>query len=172
MNITGGIYKGRKIVSPDEKYVRPTLSKIRMSVFNMLFSYLDDFKKYSFLDMFGGSGIMGIEAISRGFDDVTVFEKDKKTAKIIKSNYESLGLTPRLFVGDSVEMIKNKYFDIIYIDPPYMSGIYEECLANITDTRLVILEHTEEIDLGKFELIKQKKYGDKYITFIQLLRDL
>ena len=90
MNITAGIYKGRKIITPDEKYVRPTLSKIRMSVFNILYSYFENFEGLSFLDMFGGSGIIGLEAISRGFKDVIVFEKDKKTAQIIKKNYENL----------------------------------------------------------------------------------
>lgn len=167
MNITAGIYKGRKIIAPDEKYVRPTLSKIRMSVFNVLFSEFQSFENLSFLDMFGGSGIIGLEAISRGFSDVTVFEKDRKTAQIIKNNYKSLNLTPKLFVGDSLKLVKGKEFDIIYIDPPYASGIYEECLGNLLNPKMVILEHTEEVATSGFEIIKQKKYGDKYITFLK-----
>ena len=73
MIITGGTYKGRKIIAPDENYTRPTLSKVRQGVFNTLFSLIGDFEGKSFLDLFGGSGIMGIEAISRGFDEVLVF---------------------------------------------------------------------------------------------------
>ena len=87
MNITSGIYNGRKIISPDPKITRPTLSKTRMSVFNTLLSILGSFEKKSFLDVFGGSGIMGLEAISRGFYDVKVYELNKKTAEIIKKNY-------------------------------------------------------------------------------------
>ena len=66
MNITGGKYKGQKIKAPDENITRPTLSKVRMSVFNTLQAMMD-FEGASFLDMFAGSGIMGLEAISRGF---------------------------------------------------------------------------------------------------------
>ena len=64
MNITGGIYKGRKIIAPDENITRPTLSKTRESVFNVLYSLID-FEEKVFLDMFAGSGIMGLEALSR-----------------------------------------------------------------------------------------------------------
>ncbi|MCD8377399.1 MAG: RsmD family RNA methyltransferase, partial [Candidatus Gastranaerophilales bacterium] len=122
MNITGGIYNGRKIQSPDEKITRPTLSKIRMGIFNTLYSLAGTYTDRSFLDMFGGSGIMGLEALSRGFKEVTVFEKNKTAAKIIKDNYNSLGLKPDLYIGDSLKLIKNlnKNFDVIYIDPPYM----------------------------------------------------
>ena len=70
MIITGGKYKGRKVLAPDEKVTRPTLSKVRQGVFNVLFSEIGDFEGKSFLDLFGGSGIMGLEALSRGFEDV------------------------------------------------------------------------------------------------------
>ena len=86
MNITAGKYKGQKIVAPDENITRPTLSKVRMSVFNTLQAMID-FDGSSFLDMFAGSGIMGLEAISRGFSDVSVFEKNPKVAQILKKNY-------------------------------------------------------------------------------------
>ena len=89
MNITGGIYNGRKVQAPDEKITRPTLSKVRMSVFNSLYSELSTFENKTFLDMFGGSGIMGLEALSRGFKSVTVFEKNRQSAEIIKNNYKT-----------------------------------------------------------------------------------
>ena len=81
MIVTAGIYKGRKIIAPDEKITRPTLSKVRMGVFNSLFSILENFENRTFLDVFGGSGIMGIEALSRGFKEVQVFEKKYKWCK-------------------------------------------------------------------------------------------
>lgn len=174
MNITGGIYNGRKITAPDEKYVRPTLSKIRMSVFNILFSILGNFDNKTFLDMFGGSGIMGLEAISRGFKKSIVFEKNKIVSEIIKSNYKALGLIPNLHIGDSLKLIKtlDESYDVIYIDPPYISDIYEDIKKEIKDwfksnpELIVIFEHSKAIDFSGFNTIKQKKYGDKFITFV------
>ena len=75
MHLTGGQYKGRIIDVP--KNVKPTLSKVRESVFNSLHSIFEDEKGLSFLDMFGGSGLMSLEAISRGYEVVTI-EKDRK----------------------------------------------------------------------------------------------
>lgn len=168
MNITGGKYNGRKIEAPSEKIVRPTLSKVRMSVFNTLYSLLGDFEDKTFLDMFGGSGIMGLEALSRGFKSVIVYEKNKQVADIIRKNYRLLNEPLNLRLGDSTKLIKqlSEQVDVIYIDPPYFEGIYESSLANLPAHKIVVLEHVVMLDLSEFEIIKQKKYGDKYITFI------
>lgn len=175
MIITAGKYRGTKIKNPDEKIVRPTLSKIRESIFSALFSIMD-FEGKSFLDMFAGSGIMGLEALSRGFENVMALEKNPKVANILKENYSKIKIEPNLILGDSLKImpkIKEK-FDVIYIDPPYFSGIYEESLKKIKENSLlnpdgiVILEHVTEInweELG-FKLIKQKKYSDKFITYL------
>lgn len=171
MNITAGKYKGQKITAPDENITRPTLSKVRMSVFNTLQAMID-FEGASFLDMFAGSGIMGLEALSRGFSKVVSIEKNKKVYNIIKSNFRKYEQENdlKLILGDSLktcEKISEK-FDIIYIDPPYFSGVYEsslEAIKNIT-SGIIILEHITDIDLAGYEILKQKKYGDKFITFI------
>ena len=84
MNISGGKFKGQRVIAPDERITRPTLSKVRMGLFNTLFSILGDFDNLSFLDVYSGSGIMGLEAISRGFKTVTSFELNKKSALILK----------------------------------------------------------------------------------------
>lgn len=177
MNITAGKFKGSKVKIPDEKIVRPTLSKIRESIFNTLFSLID-FEGKSFLDLFAGSGIMGLEALSRGFDSVLAIEKNAKVARILKENYENIKLTPNLLIGDSLKVLPklSEKFDVIYIDPPYYSGIYEECLKKISENSLlnpdgiVILEHVAEVEWEEsgFELIKQKKYGGKMLTFLHL----
>ena len=83
MQITGGSFNGRKFIAPKSLSVRPTLSKTRQSVFNILNSLIGNFNDKSFLDMFSGSGIMGLEALSRGFSSVIAVENDFKTAKII-----------------------------------------------------------------------------------------
>lgn len=173
MNITAGKFKGQKITAPDEKITRPTLSKVRMSVFNTLQAIID-FEGKSFLDMYAGSGIMALEAISRGFKKAVAIEKHPKVAQVIKNNYRKycdLGVNIKLIQGDSIKVVKklDEKFDVIYIDPPYFSGINEQSLESIKDIAksIIILEHVVEVDFRDFELLKQKKYGDKFITFLR-----
>ena len=179
MNITAGKYKGQKVTAPDENITRPTLSKVRMSVFNTLQAMID-FEGSSFLDMFSGSGIMGLEALSRGFSKVVMIEKNRKVYNVIKSNIKIFEKDNniRLILGDSLknkEILHQKTpnnvkFDIVYIDPPYFSGVYEQSLeiASKICNGIIILEHVIELDLTDYEVIKQKKYGDKFITFINI----
>ena len=168
MIITAGIYKGRKIDSPDEKITRPTLSKVRMGVFNTLYSIIGDFEGKTFLDVFGGSGIMGLEALSRGFSRVKVFEKNPKVAQILKKNYQTVGLKPDLTIGDSTKLIlkTDEIFDVVYIDPPYMSGIYEDILSKVKGN-IIIVEHSETIEFDGYEVLKQKNYGGKIVSFLR-----
>ncbi len=166
MNITAGKYKGQKIIAPDENITRPTLSKVRMAVFNTLQSLID-FEGSSFLDMFAGSGIMGLEALSRGFKNVTAIEKNSKIYKVLENNYKKIGEKQNLIKGDSLKTILKDFFDVVYIDPPYQAGIYEQALSVLPECKIIIIEHTIEINFGNYELIKQKKYGDKFLTFIK-----
>ncbi len=172
MNITGGIYNRQKIKAPDENITRPTLSKVRMSVFNTLGAIID-FKCKSFLDMYSGSGIMSREALSRGFKTAVAIEQNKKVYSVIKSNFSKYEKSHdlKLVLGDSIKVCPKlmQKFDVIYIDPPYFAGIYEKSLEAIQDicAGIVILEHVTEVEIPQnFEIIKQKKYGDKFITFL------
>lgn len=168
MIITAGKFKGRKITAPDKNITRPTLSKVRMSVFNTLQSMVSFYEK-SFLDMYAGSGIMGLEALSRGFANVTAIEKNPKVANVIKSNFKKFENPPKLIICDSLKAKLTEKYDVIYIDPPYFSGIYEASLKAVQEiaNSIVILEHVTEVDFQDFETIKQKKYGDKFITFLR-----
>lgn len=174
MIITAGEFKGLNIKTPDEKITRPTLSKVRMSIFNTLQS-MTNFEGKSFLDMYAGSGIMGLEAISRGFDNVLAIEQHPKVFQVLKQNYTSIlknNNNYKLVKNDSLKYLKkiSDTFNIIYIDPPYYSGIYENSLQAIKqiDFDYAILEHVTQINIDGFDLIKQKKYGDKYISFLKL----
>lgn len=166
MIITAGIYKGRKLSVPDESITRPTLSKVRMGVFNTLYS-ITDFEGKTFLDVFGGSGVMGLEALSRGFSHVKVFEKNPKAADVIRKNYAQLGLKPDLIVGDSVRLVQklDEVFDVVYIDPPYQSDLYEKVLGFVKG-EVIILEGIKDINVDGFEVIKTKNYGGKLITYL------
>lgn len=169
MIITAGRFKGQKISVPDETITRPTLSKVRMSIFNTLQSMIN-FEGSSFLDMYAGSGVMGLEALSRGFSKVFAIEKHPKAAQIIKSNFKKFNPQPILKTGDSMKIVPslNTKFDVIYIDPPYFAGIYEQSLNAVKNaaSNIIILEHVTDVDFSDFKLIKQKKYGDKFITFL------
>lgn len=173
MNITAGKFKGQKIIAPDEKITRPTLSKVRMSIFNTLQAMID-FDGSSFLDMYAGSGIMALEAVSRGFSKAVAIEKHPKVIQVIKNNYKKFQNAPELIMGDSLKVTEkmDEKFDVIYIDPPYFAGIYEQSLKSIKHLveEIVILEHVNKIDTSGYEIIKQKKYGDKYITFLKICK--
>lgn len=175
MQITGGIYNSRKIKTPEYKNIKPTLSKTRQGIFNTLAAMIS-FEGKLFVDMFAGSGIMSIEAISRGFNTV-LFEKDIKTAAAIKTSFSSLGLNPELYVGDSVKKLPtlNIKPDVIFLDPPYDSDLYEKSLKMISETYsekkiLIIAEHPASKKIGipeKITPVKVKTYGDKQISFFE-----
>lgn len=176
MHITGGKFNSRKLHSPKGDNVRPTLSKTRSAIFDTLQSLID-FEDKTFLDVFAGSGIMGLEAISRGFKKCTAIEKDKKTFLNIKANYELLGLEPNVFCADSLKKLKtlDKKFDVIYVDPPYFANLYDETLKIILQNKIlekdgiIITEAPKSltINLSGYEEIKQKNYGDKNILFLK-----
>lgn len=171
MIITAGEFKGQKILAPDEKITRPTLSKVRMAVFNTL-QALMDFEGKSFYDMYAGSGIMGLEALSRGFSILFATEKNPKVAQILKSNYKKFSSKREIVfvVGDAVKIAskQSQKFDVVYIDPPYFSGVYETSLAAVKNiAEIVILEHVVDVDFSEWEVLKQKNYGGKIVTFLK-----
>ena len=167
MYLTGGEYKGYKIEVP--KSARPTLSKVRESIFNML-DNLDHGE--TFLDMFAGSAIMGLEATSRGYK-VKEIEINSKTTQIIRNNYKKLNIAPDLCTCDALKY-KGGSFDIIYIDPPWQNN-YKPIIAKafelLNDYGLIIIEHENQIDYSefKFEILKSKKYGRCLIDILRKL---
>ena len=178
MQITGGYLKSRRINSPKGANVRPTLSQVRESVFSILKSLMDDFDDRLFLDAFAGSGIMGFEAVSRGFKNVVFIEKDRKTFFLLKQNAEILGLNPVFYAGNTLKVLNriDRDFDVIYIDPPYRDGYYGNVINTIHQRKLlkpdgfIVLEHLKEteIDFNVFKAVKQKIYGEKVITILNL----
>ena len=181
MQITGGFLRSRKIIAPKTANVRPTLSQVRESVYSTLYSMID-FDGKTFLDAFAGSGIMGFEAISRGFAKVTFIEKDKKTFLLLKENIQKLGLNENQYslnLSDTKKYLKassQTQFDVIYVDPPYQSGIYNEIISTIqtnnllSENGILIIEHPKNLELNflSFNLLKQKNYSDKMISFLGL----
>ena len=175
MQITGGKYNSLQIKTPEYDNIKPTLSKTRQGIFNTLASMID-FEGKVFFDLFAGSGIMSLEAVSRGFRVIT-FEKDRKTALAIKKSFEGLKLNPELYFGDSLKNILKveDKADVIFLDPPYDSDLYEQALNiiktnnKLNDGGIIIMEHpsAKEIKFEGYSLIKTKNYSDKQITYIK-----
>ena len=175
MYLTGGQYKRRKIEVPAN--VKPTLSKVRESIFNILQNL--DLDGNSFLDMCSGSAIMGLEAISRGYI-VKELEINPKTALIIKRNYEKTGLIADLTITNCLNYRTDEKYDIIYLDPPWSEDYTKYILkaySLLKEKGVLIIEYDEKnpvniektVTLNKLnlKLIKDKKYGRCLISFLK-----
>lgn len=181
MIITGGIYRGQKIETMKNNDVRPTSSKVRQSLFNMIFSL--GHGGGIFLDLFSGSGIMGIEALSRGFEKSIFIEKNPSTARLIESNLRKLKIPLKPVVADAVRFLRNTSdrFDVIFADPPYAKDeLFHEVLALVADRRLLldngilIVEKPVSLKLNTdktYEVLKDKTYGSTELVFLSALSE-
>ncbi len=170
MQLTGGQFKGIKLSTPKGDSVRPTLSIARESVFNMLAAHFDrtgsDFSGLKFLDCFSGSGIMALEAFSRGFEVVAI-EKNRENAHVIKENFKKIGAEMPVIIADAIKFKTDKHFNVVYLDPPWdadYSGIIRTVSA-IGD--VIICEHDKSLPVHSLEILKEKKYGRTQLTFLK-----
>ncbi len=181
MHVTGGQFKGLKVKIA--KDVRPTLSQVRESVFNVLFSHFGGFEGLTFLDLFAGSAIMSIEAKSRGFSVISL-EKNRHSAKTIKETYAQLNIKPDLIICDCMKFLKTnaQKFDVIYIDPPWCDDDFKysyneilmSALKNLAPEGVAVFESEKtkklpaQID-NEFDkkLFKEKIYGRCKLSFFK-----
>ena len=184
MRIVGGNFRGRALVSVgkgDEKNrLRPTSDRVRESLFNVLeHGQFPDFEGARVLDLFAGTGALGLEALSRGANHVTFVEKGRVGQQIIRKNIEQLQCVDccKLLGKDATKLGENQGepFDIIFLDPPYGKGLGERALKAaysqnwIQNQSLIVLEEGREISLpSEFILRDVRKYGDTYIHLANL----
>ena len=172
MRVIAGKYRSIKLNAVDGMNTRPTTDKIKENLFNMIDCY--DCKV---LDLFGGTGSLGIEALSRGASHVTFIDGSNNAIKVIKSNIEKCKINSTeysLFRNDFKRALKifgkkDEKFDIIFLDPPYDKGLIDDALNNIFDNQLcndgalIICEKSniEQITVSNenIEVIKEKQYG-------------
>lgn len=174
MRIISGSKRGLKLNSPEGENTRPTEDRIKENVFNILGQMFFDTKV---LDLFAGTGQIGIEFLSRGAKEVIFVEKDKKVINILKQNLTKSGYSAKIVEKDVINILKelNTQFNYIYMDPPYNDReLYNKTAENIylekllsEDGILIVEEKTgDEHDFSKyFELIKRKKYGSTTVGF-------
>jgi 16S rRNA (guanine966-N2)-methyltransferase len=178
MRITGGELKGRKIKTPAASFSRPLLSRVRKSLFDVLGKSIEG---SSFLDLYAGSGAVGIEALSRGAREAVLVEKDPRCVSLIKENLSSVGLFSQyrvypenvlIFLG---KLLKKETFDIIFVAPPYYKGMQNGTLDVIEKEEIhgctVIVQHCprEQVNFSRknLNLEKQREYGDTILTFLE-----
>ncbi len=170
MRVITGAKRGMKLLSPPEDApIRPTADRTKESVFNLIHFDLDE----PFLDLFAGSGQIGIEALSRGAVKAVFCDNNKTAIDTIKSNLKKTGFNNyEIFFGDYKKYLKTttERFKVIFIDPPYDRGLAEKALEIIgreesclSDSGIVIVEckYIEKIpdNIGKLKLADKRKYG-------------
>lgn len=177
IRISGGKKRGQTLVSLDNPDLRPTSGKVREALFNILGQKISG---AHFLDLFAGTGLVGIEALSRGALHATFIEKEVTHFKLLRRNIERIQFqSSSTLLG--IDALKFKTspipFDIVFVDPPYASNMLEKILPAlggsdmIQKEGLIIVEHFKkralEADYGSFSLIKNYAYGDTHLSFYQ-----
>lgn len=176
MRVITGTARGRKLLTPQGFDVRPTTDNVKESMFNIL---MNDIEGRRVLDLFAGTGQLGIEALSRGAASAVFVDKDSESLKIIKSNLALCRFEAEVVRRDALDYLDScGKFDVIFLDPPYDSGLYEPVLSKVNsfdllnDGGIIIAESRRETALPdmKEPYFKRKEYNYgrvKLCTFVK-----
>lgn len=175
MKVTAGKYKGRTLKNIPYSHLRPTADMVKQAMFNKLQFRLNGSRV---LDLFSGTGALGIEALSRGAAEVVFVDKDRRSMQLIQENLHFVTEKPLLLLlpfEEALLQLKGKQFDIILLDPPYREKLYESALHHIAAYDLlapegVIVcerEKDEQFDIEPFVCVDEKKYGIKTLTYLE-----
>jgi len=181
MRISGGEAKGRTLIFPSRSTQRPTTDFLRQAIFNLLGLPVDQ----NFLDLFAGSGSVGLEALSRHAKMVVFVEKSKVLIGVIRENVSSCGYSEKCVVihADIQSALRDLYrkkcrFNVIFADPPYNQGLIGETLKGLKEYPvlqeggIIVLQHSIREQLAPlsdgWSVTDQRKYGDNLLTFIRM----
>lgn len=181
MRVISGIRKGHKLKAPDGLQTRPTTDRVKESVFNLIQLF---FPANQVLDLFAGSGAMGIEALSRGARHAVFVEKNHHTFQLLKDNLQATRLAEfaDLKNTDALRYLActNEKFDLIFLDPPYNLGLLQPtaeqiaCRKLLTTNGIIIAETEvggEMFTHPAFSLRKQAKYGKTLISVLEYIAE-
>ena len=175
MRVIAGKYRHRLLDWPQDENIRPTKDRVREAIF----SSLGDITGKSFLDLYSGSGAMGIEAISRGASPVYFVDNNVNAFNCIKRNIQTLKINEdhSLYFKNDFDALKEFMslklcFDIVFLDPPYKDGEYENVISFILDNKLlsddgiIITEANRHlfVDESSFKRVKNYSYRDTIVT--------
>lgn len=169
MNIIAGTEKGHKIYAPDN--IRPTRAMVREALFSII-----DVNNSTFVDLFSGSGAIGLEALSRGAKRVIMVERSRKAIKYIERNLKKLGHDATVISNSVSSALKSLEVeaDFVFMDPPYDTDLIERTLdgvRNIISEETIIIAEVpsgKEVNHGNFKIVKEKVYGDSSLVFLKL----
>ena len=178
MRVVAGSLRGRPIVAPEGEGTRPTTDRAREATFNSLVS-LGAVEDAKVVDLFAGSGAMGIEALSRGAASCAFLERDRKALDSIRHNIKTLQLTDNTTVlsGDVMtNVVALRNVDLVLADPPYDFDRWTDLLTVlnlvIAPSGVVVCESGREIQPPEgWEAIRSKRYGRAWVAFLQRTDD-
>lgn len=173
MRVIAGTHRGRRLRAPGAGATRPTADRVREAIFDVLSSMMA-IEGISVLDLFAGSGAMGIEALSRGAARAVFVDRGADALDAVRSNLEALGLADRATVvrADALAWLatpagSGNGFDLALCDPPYAFEAWEELLTHLVAS-VAVLESSRPVDLGPaWELSRSKRYGDTLVTVVR-----
>lgn len=181
MRVVAGDLKGRSLKAPEGKDVRPTSDRARESLFNVLLNGMGfTIKGARTLDMFAGTGALGLEALSRGAGHATFLEINRSILKSVSENVETLAVADRakLICIDATifRPLTGEKYDLVFIDPPYGKGLTDRALITVATNRLLDADGIIVTETGKvedltlpngFQIIDQRVYGAAKLSFLQ-----
>lgn len=183
MRIVAGKHRGRQLVTPSDMAIRPTLDRVREAIFNKLRHGLTDFTldECRVLDLFAGTGALGLEALSQGAGFCLFVETDAEARGLIRQNVEMLGLTgaSKLFRRDATDLGPAGTigpFGLVFLDPPYGRGMAEKALAAaaaggwLSDGAVAVVEESATLGLvlpAGFTEIDRRIYGDTQVVYLK-----
>ncbi|MBM3608896.1 MAG: 16S rRNA (guanine(966)-N(2))-methyltransferase RsmD [Alphaproteobacteria bacterium] len=183
MRITGGSWRGRVLKAPSTQNVRPTSDRLRESIFNILVhAYGDVVAGARVIDLFAGTGAMGLEALSRDADFALFVDNGAEARGLLRANIDALGAggVTKVFRRDAMHlgaMPPQGQFTLAFLDPPYGKGLAERALAALRDGgwlasgALLIVEESADTALEipeDFEVLEQREYGDTQIMVLRV----
>jgi len=179
MRIIGGKYRGRKLISPADKSVRPTSDRMRESIFNILCHMSGGLEDAEVLDVFAGSGALGLEALSRGAAHATFFDKDPKALQLVKQNIAQLdvgNITSASCVNAPDLPPASRRYDVIFLDPPYNLDVINDTLSALVQKdyifsdSIIVAEYSHTNSLAipyYFNVTRNRKYGKSNFIFLE-----
>lgn len=185
MRVISGSNKGLPLKAVPGTNTRPTTDKVKESIFNMIGPYFDGGIA---VDLFAGSGNLGIESLSRGMDKCIFIERDPKAVQTIKENLMKSRLEDagEIFKADATRAVKalekrNLKIDLLFVDPPYDKVMYYNLVQTLIDKdcmnngAIIVCEHEKNVMLeksyGDFELVRKEIYGSTVISIYRCLKE-
>lgn len=185
MRVVAGTQKGRRLKQPIGPGLRPTSARVKEALFSII---LDRIPNAKVLDLYAGTGALGLEAISRGAREVVFVENQSTSIQVLRENIEHCAVTDsctitaqdvQAFLDGRFPQYEKDPFDLVFADPPYEISDLAPLLRQLDSSRkvaskgLVVIEHFKKASLpqeaGSLQQIRQSRYGDTFLTFYQMI---